>query len=67
MKLINRGQIALPLMAILAGSLLAMARFDLIHIAHFRDLWPIAFIAFGLEDLYVWTIPGRGRIPGKDR
>ena len=58
---IHRGQIALPLMAILAGTLLAMARFGVIHIAHLRDLWPIGFIAFGLEDLAVRRVPERAR------
>jgi hypothetical protein len=61
MRLINRGQIAIPVMAILAGVLMALRRFDLIYIAHLRDLWPIAFIAFGLEDLYVWTTLERDR------
>ncbi len=61
MRLIHRGGIALPLMAILAGTLLALARLELIHLPHLRDLWPVAIIAFGLEDLFVRAIPERRR------
>lgn len=61
MRLFYPGQIAIPLMLILAGALLVMGRFDIIQIAQYRDLWPVALIAAGLEELYLWAISGDDR------
>ena len=58
MRLFYPGQIALPLMLILAGTLLVMSRFDIIQVAQYRDLWPVALIAAGLEQLYLWATSG---------
>ena len=48
-------------MLILAGALLVMGRFDIIQIARYQDLWPVALIAAGLEELYLWAISGDDR------
>lgn len=61
MRLFHPGQIALPLILILGGALLAMSRFDIIQIARYRDLWPVALIAAGLEELYLWATSGDDR------
>ena len=55
MRLFFPGQIALPLILILAGALLVMSRFDIIQVARYLDLWPVALIAAGLEELYLWA------------
>jgi hypothetical protein len=55
MRLFYPGQIALPLMLILAGGLFLMGRFDIIQVARFWDLWPVMLIAAGLEELYLWA------------
>jgi hypothetical protein len=55
MKL-NPGSVAIPLCLILAGALLAMDRFDIIHVSHIWNLWPVMLIASGMEKLYLWTI-----------
>jgi hypothetical protein len=46
-------------MLILAGVLLVMSRFDIIQVAQYRDLWPVALIAAGLEQLYLWATSSR--------
>jgi hypothetical protein len=58
MRLFYPGQVALPLMLILAGGLFLMSRLDMIQIARFWDLWPIVLIAMGLEQLYLWAVSG---------
>ncbi len=50
MRLFYPGQLALPLMFILAEGLFLMSRFDII-----RTGWPVALIAAGLEELYLWA------------
>ena len=55
MRLFYPGQILVPLMLILAGTLLVMGRFDIIQVARFWDLWPVMLIAAGLEELYLWA------------
>jgi hypothetical protein len=55
MRLFYPGQIALPLMLVLAGGLFLMGRFDIIQIARYWDLWPVTLIATGLEELYLWA------------
>lgn len=55
MRLFYPGQIALPLMLVLAGALFLMGRFDIIQIARYWDLWPVTLIAAGLEELYLWA------------
>ncbi len=56
---------ALPLMLLLGGVFLMMDRLDIIQVARFWDLWPVALIAAGLEELYLWATAGAGR--GKDK
>jgi Domain of unknown function (DUF5668) len=56
MRLYYPGQIAIPLILILAGTLLVMGRFDIIQVTQYRDFWPVALIAAGLEELYLWAI-----------
>ena len=56
MRLLNPGQIALPLMFILAGALFLMGRFDIIQFARYQEFWPVTLIAAGLEELYLWAI-----------
>jgi len=55
MRLFYPGQIAIPLMLILGGALLLMGRFDIIQFAQYKELWPVALIAAGLEELYLWA------------
>ena len=55
MRLFYPGQIALPLILILAGALLVMGRFDIIQVARYQQLWPVTLIAAGLEELYLWA------------
>jgi hypothetical protein len=52
------GHMILPLILILAGTVLAMSRFDIIHVARYWDLWPMLLIAAGLEELYLWATSG---------
>jgi hypothetical protein len=47
------------MMLILAGALLVMSRFDIIQVARYWDLWPVALIAAGLEELYLWATSHR--------
>jgi hypothetical protein len=54
MKL-NPGSIAAPLCLILAGTLLALDRFDIIQVNHIWKLWPVILIAAGMEKLYLWS------------
>jgi hypothetical protein len=61
MRLFYPGQMAVPLMLILAGAPLVMSRFDIIHVARYWDLWPVALIAAGLEELYLWATNGDDR------
>jgi hypothetical protein len=59
MRLFYPGQIALPLILILAGTLMVMGRFDIIQVDRYWDLWPVALIAAGLEELYLWATSRR--------
>jgi cell wall-active antibiotic response 4TMS protein YvqF len=58
MRLFYPGQIAIPLMLILAAGLFLMGRFDMIQIARYQELWPVTLIAAGLEELYLWATSG---------
>jgi hypothetical protein len=58
MRFFYPGQMALPLMLLLAGIALMMDRLDVIHVAGIWNLWPIALIAAGLEELYLWAKSG---------
>jgi hypothetical protein len=55
MRLFYPGQIVVPLMLILAGTLVMMSRFDIIQVTRYQDLWPVTLIAAGLEQLYLWA------------
>jgi hypothetical protein len=59
MRTLSSGQLALPLLLVLAGTLLMMDRLDMIRIDHLAQLWPVALIAAGLEELYTWATPRR--------
>jgi hypothetical protein len=61
MRLFHPGQIAVPLILIFGGALLAMNRFDIVQIARYQDLWPVALIAAGIEEIYVWAKSGDDR------
>jgi hypothetical protein len=50
--------IAFPLTLIAAGGFLLMNQFTPIHAAEIRNLWPVAIIAAGLEELYLWAGSG---------
>ena len=56
MRFFYPGQVALPLMFLLAEALFLMSRFDIIRVG-----WPVAFIAAGLEELYLWATSGDGK------
>jgi hypothetical protein len=56
MRFFYPGQVALPLMFLLAEALFLMSRFDIIRVG-----WPVAFIAAGLEELYLWASSGDGK------
>jgi Domain of unknown function (DUF5668) len=58
MRLIYPGQMILPLALVLAGTVLAMSRFDIIQVARYWDLWPVLLIAAGLEELFLWANSG---------
>jgi hypothetical protein len=55
------GHMILPLILILSGTVLAMSRFDIIHVARYWNLWPVLLIAAGLEELYLWATSGDDR------
>ena len=55
------GHMILPLILILSGTVLAMSRLDIIHVARYWDLWPVLLIAAGLEELYLWATSGDDR------
>jgi hypothetical protein len=61
MRLHYPGQIAIPLMLILAAGLFLMGRFDIIQVARFQAFWPVALIAAGLEELYLWATSEQDR------
>ncbi len=61
MRLSYSGQVALPLILILAGALFLIGHFGIVHIARYWDLWPVALIALGLEELYFWATSGEDR------
>jgi hypothetical protein len=61
MRLSYPGQIALPLILILAGALFLMGRVDIVHVGAYWNLWPVALIAAGLEELYLWKSSGEDR------
>jgi hypothetical protein len=65
MRLFYPGQMALPLMLVLAGAVLMMDKLDIIQIAGLWNLWPVALIAAGLEELYLWARTGQDK--GEDR
>jgi len=50
MKVFYPGQVALPLMFLLAEALFLMSRFDIVRVG-----WPVALIAAGLEELFLWA------------
>ena len=50
MRVLYPGQVVLPLVFILGEALFLMSRFDII-----RAGWPVALIAAGLEELYLWA------------
>lgn len=53
------GSVAAPLCLILAGVLLALDQFGILHVHNIWSLWPVILIASGMEKLYLWTItPG---------
>ncbi|MGA2713970.1 MAG: hypothetical protein ABSG41_12760 [Bryobacteraceae bacterium] len=53
MRVFYPGQLVLPLMLLLAEGLFLMSRFDMIRVG-----WPLALIATGLEELYLWATSG---------
>lgn len=50
------GQLALPLMCILAEALFLMSRFDIIRIG-----WPVVLIAAGIDQLHRWATTKEGK------
>jgi hypothetical protein len=53
MRVFYPGQVVLPLLFIMGEALFLMSRFDII-----RAGWPVALIAAGLEELYLWAYKG---------
>jgi hypothetical protein len=53
MRVFYPGQVVLPLLFILGEALFLMSRFDIVRVG-----WPVALIAAGLEELYLWTTRG---------
>jgi hypothetical protein len=53
MRVFYPGQVVLPLLFILGEALFLMSRFDIIRVG-----WPVALIAAGLEELYLWANSG---------
>ena len=54
MRLFYPGQMILPLMLVLAGMALTMDRLDIIQVSSIWNLRPVALIAAGLEELWLW-------------
>jgi len=54
MRLFYPGQMVLPLILVLAGIALTMDRLDIIQVSSIWNLWPVALIAAGLEELWLW-------------
>ncbi len=61
MRLIYPGQLILPLMLVLAGVALMLDSLDIIQISHLWNLWPVALIAAGVEELWLWASPASGK------
>ena len=61
MRLFYPRQLILPMMLVLAGSLLMMDSLDIIQVSGLWNLWPVTLIAAGLEELYLWAFPGKTR------
>jgi hypothetical protein len=61
MRLFYPGQAALPLMLVLFAVLSLIARFGVLPVAGYWNLWPIGLIATGLEELYLWAASGDNR------
>ena len=57
MKFFYPGQVVLPLLFLLAEGLFLMSRFDILRVG-----WPVALIAAGLEELYLWAASRRRRV-----
>ena len=58
MRLFYPGRFALPTLVALGTALTLMSQFDIIRFTHFmpfREFWPLALIASGLEELYFWA------------
>lgn len=59
MRTLHPGQLVLPLMLILTGTILVMGRLDIIQISGYQKLWPVTIIAAGIEELYRWARSGQ--------
>jgi hypothetical protein len=53
MRVFYPGQLVLPVLFILGEALFLMSRIDIIRVG-----WPVALIATGLEELYLWAHKG---------
>jgi hypothetical protein len=53
--------VALPICLILAGIMLALNAFGVVHVHNIWNLWPIILIAAGMEKLYLWATKSHGR------
>jgi hypothetical protein len=58
MRAVSTSQMILPLTIVLLGALLLMGRLDMIQLSRYQEFWPVALIAAGLEELYMWTRSG---------
>lgn len=59
MRTLHPGQLVLPFLLILTGTLLVMGHLDMIQISRYQQLWPVTIIAVGVEELYRWARSGQ--------
>ena len=49
------GAVATVLSLLMAGGLVLMDHFNVIHLTRIGSLWPVVLIAIGLEELFAWA------------
>ncbi len=59
MRTLHPGQLVLPFILILTGTLLVMGHLDVVPISGYQKLWPVTIIAAGIEELYRWARSGQ--------
>ena len=58
MRVYYPGQNAIPVAVLVSAFVLILSRFAFPEASSLAALWPIAFIAAGVEELYLWSRSG---------